>query len=128
MSSCAAPKYNQVDQLKDLLEDSARWEAATLAEHQQQQAQGQLTAPGASPGNGAIVTTAPAQQTLERLRVELLGEKARATELELQLRAVAAELLRCQHGSLDLGKSFLPMMAGVEKRLAELCRKARAGT
>ncbi|KAG2424522.1 hypothetical protein HXX76_014403 [Chlamydomonas incerta] len=117
----------QVEQLKDLLEDSARWEAATLAEHQQHH-QGQLTVPGSSPIAGAVVTTAPAPQTLERLRVELLGEKARATELELQLRAVAAELLRCQHGSLDLGKSFLPMMAGVEKRLAELCRKAHAAT
>ncbi|KAG2448456.1 hypothetical protein HYH02_006348 [Chlamydomonas schloesseri] len=129
----------QVEQLKDLLEDSARWEAATLAEHQHvaqhshPQGRGQYThANGGSPGAGtetvAVMTTAPAQQTLERLRVELLGEKARATELELQLRAVAAELLRCQHGSLDLGKSFLPMMAGVEKRLAELCRKARAAT
>ncbi|GLC43419.1 hypothetical protein PLESTM_001471400 [Pleodorina starrii] len=92
----------QVEQLKDLLEDSARWGPAAAAA-------------GAA---GAAVT-------VQSLEAELLGEKARATELELQLRAVAAELLRCQHSSLDLGKSFLPMMAGVEKRLAELCRKAR---
>lgn len=62
--------------------------------------------------------------TVQALQAELLGEKARAGELELQLRAVAAELLRSQHSSLELGRSFLPVLAGVEKRLSELCQKA----
>ncbi|GIL55447.1 hypothetical protein Vafri_11012 [Volvox africanus] len=103
----------QVDQLKDLLEDSARWSMAAVA----------LTPGTPTPAsNGAD----GGGLSVQSLQAELLVEKARATELELQVRAMAAELLRCQHSTLDLGKSFLPMMVGVEKRLGELCRKARS--
>ncbi|GIL85209.1 hypothetical protein Vretimale_10779 [Volvox reticuliferus] len=103
----------QVDQLKDLLEDSAHWSMAAVP-----------STPGTPPpvSNGADGEG----RSVQSLQAELLIEKARATDLELQVRAMAAELLRCQHSNLDLGKSFLPMMVGVEKRLAELCRKARS--
>ncbi len=129
----------RIEQLKDLLEDSARW---GQAQGQGSGAAGEPGAQGAQHGGEGAGTGAPAgsgvQQggamvvagggsvgpTVQALQAELLGEKVRAGELELQLRAVAAELLRSQHSSLELGRSFLPVLAGVEKRLSELCQKA----
>ena len=62
-----------------------------------------------------------------RLESELLQEKARAVGLELQLRALAAELLRSQHSNLNLGRSFLPLLSGIEDRLADMRSRTRLG-
>lgn len=105
----------QIDRLKDLLEESATW--STLST--QPAGPGAAAAPAAS-GAGAA-TEAPQVQVLQS---QLLGEKAKASELDVQLRAVVAELLRSQHANMALGKTFLPLLTGVERRLGDLCLKS----
>lgn len=70
-----------------------------------------------------VVFTHAAPQELE---AALLAEKARAADLELQLRALAAELLRSQQASMAIGKAVLPVLSGVEYRLTDMFSKARA--
>ncbi len=54
------------------------------------------------------------------MEAALLSERARSAELELQVRALAAELLRAQAASMEMGKAVLPVLSGIEHRLTGL--------
>lgn len=60
------------------------------------------------------------------LEAALLAEKARCVEMELQVRALAAELLRSQQASMAIGRSVLPVLSGVEHRLVDMFTQAQA--
>jgi hypothetical protein len=95
-----------VDRLKDMLEEAAGWEGARLAAANNSGAEG---------GNAK-------QQEVE---AALLAERARSSELELQLRALAAELLRSQQASMAMGRAVLPVLSGIEHRLVNMGHSAK---
>lgn len=96
----------QVDKLKELLEESAAWGSAAGAQGQ-----------GLGGKSAAEVAVA--------LQSQLLREKARAADLELGARALAAELVRAQHASVSIGRSVLPVLCGIEHRLGGMCEDAQ---
>jgi len=109
----------QVDKLKDLLEESASWSA------QQSSAAAAGADPAGKAGAGAGAGgPGDAASRLHALQQEMLAEKARVVDLEVQVRALAAELLRSQHANVALGRSVLPVLSGIELRLGDMCGKA----
>lgn len=52
-------------------------------------------------------------------------ERVRSQELELGARALAAELVRAQSASLDIGRSMLPTLCDFEGRLEGMVERAR---
>ncbi|PRW32984.1 ubiquinone biosynthesis [Chlorella sorokiniana] len=63
-----------------------------------------------------------------RFERELLLEKARSTQLDLQVRALCMELTRAAQSSGQMQAALLPMLGGVEARLVQvLGLKARQG-
>mmetsp|Transcript_2503 Transcript_2503/g.6433 ORF Transcript_2503/g.6433 Transcript_2503/m.6433 type:complete len:556 (-) Transcript_2503:205-1872(-) len=104
----------QAERLKEMLEEAAGWSAGQAAAGPQAAMNGYVA---------AVNGTAPTPQQLE---AALLMEKARTAELELQLRALAAELLRSQQASMAIGKAVLPVLSGVEYRLSEMFSRAHS--
>ena len=51
-----------------------------------------------------------------------MRERAHAAQLDLHLRALAAELTRASGVTADLQNSVLPMLTGVESRLSQLLK------
>lgn len=104
----AQDSLQNVDRLKDLLEESAGWSGAVAG----------AAAPDGTQQPGAVDGAAQAHL--------LLQEKAKSAELEVQLRALAAELVRAQHSNLTMGKSVLPILSGIEHRLGDMLYRAEA--
>eukprot|EP00798_Chlamydomonas_sp_ICE-L_P002911 gene2912-17110_t len=98
----AQDNLSQLDSLKDCLHESANW--TVTADTQ--------------PGSMA--------QAVKKALNELLKEKAKTSDLEVQVRALAGELLRQQHANMALGSSVLPVLSGFEVRLDDMCERARA--
>lgn len=82
-----------------------------------------LIAPGMAPSHMSLVLTLPAGP--QAMEAALLSEKARSAELELHLRALAAELLRSQQASMSIGRAVLPVLSGIEYRLTDMFSKAQ---
>lgn len=104
----------QLERLKDIIEESASWGTSQqqAAQEVQQQDQGQGAGAGAA-------DVAPSQDVLQQV--------ARTTELDLQVRALCAELARARGGTAAMGRSLLPVLQGVELRLAQLKAGAAPG-
>ena len=58
----------------------------------------------------------------ERYGMMGMQESARSAALELQVRALCAELNRAAVVTGDMGRSVLPALAGIEARLAQVSR------
>lgn len=56
----------------------------------------------------------------------LLTERARCSQLELQLRALAAEVLRGQHAGMEVGRAVLPSLSNIEHKLTGMAALQRA--
>ena len=93
-------------------------------QHEQQQDVGEATGGGAvaeaaAPlGGGAAAGAAQLAALCRRLESELLLEKARSARLDGQVRALCAELTRAVAASGQMRASLLPLLGGVEARLA----------
>eukprot|EP00887_Chlorella_sp_A99_P007323 scaffold2.g7323.t1 len=118
----------QTEQLKDLLEESATWSThvapASSAGGQQQQPGGrssgggeQGAAPAGEPG-GTEAAAGDLAARCQQLESELLLEKARSSQLDLQVRVLCAELTRAVQASGAMQQALLPLLGGVEARLA----------
>ncbi|GAX78777.1 hypothetical protein CEUSTIGMA_g6214.t1 [Chlamydomonas eustigma] len=119
----AQDALSNVERLKGLLEESASWEVGELAS-----AAGSTAPRTGSAVQAAAVGSDPAAAAALRLRAlhtALLEEKAKSADLELGMRALAAELVRAQHASVSIGRSVLPALSGIEHRLGGMCRKAQ---
>lgn len=103
----------QSEQLKDLLEESATWGADRPA-----------AAPAEGGGAAGTAPAAPAAdaaaEECRRLEGALLAESARAASLELQVRALCMELTRAGAAALSAQHAVLPLLSGVESRLAQV--------
>jgi hypothetical protein len=103
-----------VERLKDMLEEAAGWEGARVAANNS-------SSTGAA-GGGEGCSQLAKQHEVE---AALLAERARSSELELQLRALAAELLRSQQASMAMGRAVLPVLSGIEHRLVNMGYSAK---
>jgi chromosome segregation ATPase len=90
----------QCERLKGLLEEGLTWNEGQEGE-------------GATPS------------AVGKLLKLLNEERVRSQELELGARALAAELVRAQGASLDIGRTMLPVLSGVEGRLEGMVERAR---
>lgn len=62
------------------------------------------------------------------MEAALLQAQARSAEMEVGARALAAELLRSQHASMQMGRVVLPALSGIEHRLASGAFRALAAS
>lgn len=136
----------QIDRLKDLLEESAQWRSpsqklSSLEEEagsagkgtkgnekegghaQSSSGEGGEAAGTASAGvGGSTPLTRDTASLLENLEAQLMEERSKAAQLEVCLRAVAAEVTRASTITSDLQNSTLPLLAGMEARLNQLLK------
>jgi hypothetical protein len=90
-----------ISKLQDCMEESANWSTTAAAEH------------GVAGGSGAVDSGGHVQGVL-------LKEQARRAQLELQVQALCAELLRVHSAQQDVGRCLVPLLGGVEGRLLAL--------
>ena len=89
----------QSNHLKDMLEESAQW---TLG--------------------GVQIEEQSVEAKCQNVERELLAQQARCASLEVQVRALCAELTRVVTDSAGLHRAAHPMLSGVETRLTALLR------
>ncbi|KAL3143704.1 hypothetical protein ABBQ38_002498 [Trebouxia sp. C0009 RCD-2024] len=95
----------QLDQLKGLLEESAFW---------------QPQAPSSSTSGNPLSHRDESTPSETELQRNVLKEKARATNLEVQVRALSLELTKSRERAGALSMSLAPALGEVESRLAQL--------
>lgn len=98
----------QCSQLKDLLEESATWGASGLP------AEDAVAVPDAEGGADQLAARC------RRLEQEALQQAVRRSELEAQVHALCAELTRLAAVSTQTQRAVVPVLCGVEARLAAL--------
>ncbi|BDA49359.1 hypothetical protein COCOBI_13-4710 [Coccomyxa sp. Obi] len=120
----------QLERLKDLLEESAQWRREPP------------TPPSRSePGENGVPTSGEQDSTTEGDKAEadkqyiqahildmeqrLMQESTRSAALDLQVRALCAELHRAAHATAGLGRSVLPALNGIESRLSQALSAGR---
>ncbi|DBA75487.1 hypothetical protein WJX77_004920 [Trebouxia sp. C0004] len=102
----AQENLQHMDQLKTLLEESAFW--------QSQSAQPSIAdADGCNPDHQCVPDEA-------QLQKEVLQEKARATGLEVQIRALCLELVHARENAGLLSQSIVPTLGNIGSRIAQL--------
>ncbi|KAI3430474.1 hypothetical protein D9Q98_005069 [Chlorella vulgaris] len=138
----AQDSLSQNERLKDLLEESATWSlppaapkpvttpqasassrsSAETAAH----TAGAAAVPGPD-GEGGLAATAAAGgdaaalvELCQRFERELLLEKAKSAQLDLQVRALCMELTRAAQSSSQMQAALLPMLGGIEARLVQV--------
>jgi DNA repair exonuclease SbcCD ATPase subunit len=104
-----------IDRLKDLLEESAQWQPEAVL-----QAAGQAAAGGAHANGIATQTSSIGGEAQGDVYAALLKEQAHCAELEVQVRALCAELTRSHHAQQDIGRSLMPVLSGIENKLLQL--------
>ncbi len=134
-----------IDRLKDLLEESASWQPGQEQQQQQQQqqqtdgqrdsdlaaARGQLQGHEASTADGDPSfgvesasgdghQSSPGSSDPAVLHRKLMAERIHAAQLDLQVQALCAELLRAHDAKRELGRSMVPALNGIENRLVQL--------
>ena len=90
-----------IAKLQDCMEESANWSSAAVAEQ-----------------NGAGESEPASSGT--NLQGVLLKEQSRRAQLELQVQALCAELLRVHSSQQEVGRCLVPLLGGVEGRLLAL--------
>lgn len=119
-----------IERLKGLLEESATWSAQGAGNDAVgSSSHGSSTnADAAANGNADEMNSTDglangethAAVNAERVHAALLIEQARAADLDLQVRALCAELTRAHMAHKDVGRSMLPVLNAVESRLMGL--------
>lgn len=125
----------QIERLKDMLGEGADWVSDGIDGHIPDRAvlgtsetgalasQEQPVAAGQNMMTGAGVPRSPDPSNCRhcsRLQREALKQAEKSTALELQLRAMCAELLRSTRLAGQIGRSTLPMLYSIESRLLEV--------
>ncbi|CAD7698057.1 unnamed protein product [Ostreobium quekettii] len=95
----------QVEKVKDMLEESAKWKKDDQGFQDGEQAQATEGVP------------TPDANTVEE---QLLEERARAVALDCKLRQVGATLVQAMQGNMQMRRSWLPVLHGIESRLMQL--------
>lgn len=110
--SQAQDALSKLNQLQELLAESASWEATQA---KLQSTSGDVTAPSAE-------TTADGveQSDVASLRAALLQQQSLNASLDLQLRVVSAQLVRACGAYRSVGRLLLPMFGGLESKLVAL--------
>ena len=117
----AQESLGTIERLKDLLEDSAAWDddqgqpGAQPSGVGMDPASPQAAAAGEAAPEGA--GAAAAAEAAARLRAALAREQQRGIALDLQVKALCAELLRAHGAQRELGRSMVPVLGGIEARL-----------
>jgi hypothetical protein len=145
----AQDALQQLERLKDLLEESAKWDGGSSDGRGQQvpaaahssatpppppasPASGHTMAAGTQPpllpsaGGAAASDDAVVQGRLHELQALALREAARAAQLDVQVRALCAELLASRQAGRALGRGVLPLLSGIEARIARLAPRGGA--
>lgn len=65
-------------------------------------------------------TTKDLTAQCQRLQAELLAQKAKGAELEVQVRALCLELTRMGAVSAQVQQGVMPVLGGIEGRLAQV--------
>jgi hypothetical protein len=99
-----------IARLQDCMEESAAWSSSAGA--------GTSQGGEASSGDGEAASGQQQQQVV--LQGQLLKEQADRARLELQVRALCAELLRTHSAQQAYRKCMVPLLSGVEGRLLAL--------
>ncbi|DBB16944.1 TPA: hypothetical protein ACH3X3_014055 [Trebouxia sp. C0006] len=102
----AQENLQHMDQLKSLLEESAFWQSQSA----------QLSTADAD-GSNSDHQRAPDEAQLQK---EVLQEKARATGLEVQIRALCLELAHARENAGLLSQSIAPTLGNIGSRVAQL--------
>lgn len=100
----------QNERLKDLLDESAQWAGATVLARENLAAA--MGAPQAEGGAAAAAAAAEA----------LAVERARVADLDLQVRALCAELTRALQANAAVNNNVLPLLSNIEDRLEGVAR------
>lgn len=100
----------QNERLKDLLDESAQWAGATVLARENLAAA--VGAPRAEGGAEAAAAAAEA----------LAVERARVVDLDLQVRALCAELTRALQANAAVNNNVLPLLSNIEDRLEGVAR------
>lgn len=100
----------QNERLKDLLDESAQWAGATVLARENLAAA--MGAPGAQGGAEAAAAAAEA----------LAVERARVADLDLQVRALCAELTKALQSNASVNNNVLPLLSNIEDRLEGVAR------
>ncbi|EFN51232.1 hypothetical protein CHLNCDRAFT_141243 [Chlorella variabilis] len=139
----AQDSLSQNERLKDLLEESATWNLAPAAPCGTGGAAGGgangraagAAGKGAGAGSGdagrgedALAAVAAGGQgdpahlaaLCQRFQEELLLEKARSAQLDMQVRALCMELTRAAQSSSQMQAALMPMLGGIEARLVQV--------
>ncbi|KAK9918861.1 hypothetical protein WJX75_007597 [Coccomyxa subellipsoidea] len=121
----------QLERLKDLLEESALWRREQPPPLPARPEAPPLPSPGengsALPGEKARSADEDraeadrqyCQAHITDLEQRLMQETARSAALDLQVRALCAELNRAAQATGSLGRSVLPALNGIESRLSQ---------
>lgn len=125
----------QIERLKDMLGEGADWvsdgtdgdvpDAAVLgtSEGGDLASPEQPVAAGQNMTRGTGVSRSPEQSNCRHclsMQREALKYAEKATALDLQLRAMCAELLRSTRVAGQIGRSTLPMLYSIESRLTDV--------
>jgi hypothetical protein len=102
-----------IARLQDCMEESAAWSSSPGTGASQAE-------DGSSRGDGGAAPGQQQQQQAEALQGQLLKEQADRAKLELQVRALCAELLRVHSAQQAYRKCMVPLLSGVEGRLLAL--------
>lgn len=100
----------QNERLKDLLDESAQWAGATVLARENLAA-----AMGAPQTEGGAEAAAAAAEALA-------VERARVADLDLQVRALCAELTRALQANAAVNNNLLPLLSSIEDRLEGVAR------
>ncbi|CAK0787044.1 hypothetical protein CVIRNUC_010260 [Coccomyxa viridis] len=107
----------QLDSLKDILEESAAWSGGQVEERPREEPGGSQLA-----GEESAASEADGERSLEK---RYLQECAHVAALESQVRALCAELAKAGAVRSLVKRVTLPALLGVENRLQQLAQGAR---
>lgn len=124
---------SQVERLKEMLSEGADWvdsnvdhdTSANTVLESQDVITGMATGEDQETVPSTVVsksTSSHGQQcnNCTKMQQVALKQAERSTGLDLQLRAICAQLLRSKHMAGQIGRSTLPMLYSIESRLLEI--------
>lgn len=111
----AQDSISTISKLQELLAEGASWEAVQDGRSSSVAVSGPESS--AEHFNTAVQS---GQNDVAALHASLLKEKARCAQLDLQVRVLAAQLVRACAAYKSVGRSLLPMLSSVESKLVLL--------
>ncbi len=113
----------QNERLKDLLDESAQWAGATvLARENLAAAMAGVAAGSNGDANGGAGQHNEGVARQAEMANALALERARVADLDLQIRALCAELTRAMQANAAVNNNVLPLLSNIEERLDGVAR------